>query len=135
MVVASSVDSAGVLQRQGFYNRPLGAPLQPGLECSSRVAVFGTGAAGCVVGGYACTLLSGSGYTEKVNVPVGQPLPVPTGVDLTEAPVLPEVTSTVRSIAVQTFPLRPGARAATQHAAPPRTWAALGSDAATKNRS
>ena len=44
-----------------------------------------------------CALLAGGGYAEKVAVPVGQVLPVPAGVSLTDAASFPEVACTVWS--------------------------------------
>lgn len=44
-----------------------------------------------------CALLSGGGYAEKVAVPAGQVLPVPTNLSLKDAASLPEVVCTVWS--------------------------------------
>ncbi|MDX3850389.1 NAD(P)H-quinone oxidoreductase [Streptomyces sp. AK02-01A] len=96
-VVASAVNRADLLQRQGFYDPPPGASLYPGLECSGRIAELGPGVSGWAVGDEVCALLAGGGYAEKVAVPVGQLLPVPEGVDLAEAAALPEVACTVWS--------------------------------------
>jgi putative PIG3 family NAD(P)H quinone oxidoreductase len=105
-VVASAVNRADVLQRQGFYNPPPGASPYPGLECSGRVAALGAGVSGWTVGDEVCGLLTGGGYAEKVAVPAGQLLPVPKGVDLVTAAALPEVTSTVWSNVFQVAHLR-----------------------------
>ncbi|MHA6761497.1 NAD(P)H-quinone oxidoreductase [Streptacidiphilus sp. PAMC 29251] len=107
-VVASAVNRADVLQRQGFYNPPPGASAYPGLECSGRIAALGAGVGGWAVGDEVCALLSGGGYAEKVAVPVGQLLPVPKGVDLVDAAALPEVTCTVWSNVFQVANIRPG---------------------------
>jgi putative PIG3 family NAD(P)H quinone oxidoreductase len=53
-------------------------------------------------------LLSGGGYAEKVAVPSGQLLPVPTGLSLQEAAALPEVACTVWSNIVHHDRLRKG---------------------------
>ncbi|MET9382034.1 NAD(P)H-quinone oxidoreductase [Streptomyces sp. NPDC002928] len=107
-VVASAVNRADILQRQGFYNPPPGASPYPGLECSGRVAALGTGVSGWKVGDEVCALLAGGGYAEKVVVPVGQLLPVPEGVDLRQAAALPEVVCTVWSNVFMIAHLRPG---------------------------
>src|SRR6059058_3667051 len=65
-VVASAVNRADVLQRQGFYNPPPGASPYPGLECSGRIAALGAGVSGWAVGDEVCALLAGGGYAEKV---------------------------------------------------------------------
>src|SRR5256884_7572246 len=94
-VVASAVNRADLMQRAGFYPPPPGAPPYPGLECSGRISALGEGVPGHRVGDEVCALLSGGGYAEKVAVPVGQLMPVPTG--LVESAALPEVACTVWS--------------------------------------
>jgi putative PIG3 family NAD(P)H quinone oxidoreductase len=107
-VVASAVNRADVLQRQGFYTPPPGASPYPGLECSGRIAALGPGVSGWAVGDPVCGLLAGGGYAEKVVVPAGQLLPVPEGIDLTRAAALPEVVCTVWSNVFMIAHLRPG---------------------------
>jgi putative PIG3 family NAD(P)H quinone oxidoreductase len=107
-VVASAVNRADLLQRQGHYDPPPGTSPYLGLECSGRVAALGDGVEGWAVGDEVCTLLTGGGYAEKVAVPAGQLLPLPTGVDLVDAAGLPEVTCTVWSNVFMLAGLRPG---------------------------
>ncbi|OII69361.1 NAD(P)H-quinone oxidoreductase [Streptomyces sp. CC77] len=107
-VAATAVNRADLLQRQGFYPPPPGAPVYPGLECSGRVAAVGPGATGWAVGDEVCALLAGGGYAEKVAVPAGQLLPVPNGVDVVTAAALPEVAATVWSNVFMVAHLRPG---------------------------
>ncbi|WP_329253876.1 NAD(P)H-quinone oxidoreductase [Streptomyces sp. NBC_01478] len=106
-VVASAVNRADIMQRQGFYNPPPGASLYPGLECSGRITEIGPGVSGWSVGDEVCALLAGGGYAEKVAVPAGQLLPVPAGVDLKQAAALPEVVCTVWSNVFMVAHLRP----------------------------
>ncbi|MEV7287797.1 NAD(P)H-quinone oxidoreductase [Streptomyces sp. NPDC093252] len=107
-VVASAVNRADILQRQGFYNPPPGASPHPGLECSGRISALGPGVSGWSVGDEVCALLAGGGYAGKVAVPAGQLLPVPAGVSLVHAAALPEVTCTVWSNVFMLAHLRPG---------------------------
>ncbi|MFE2531936.1 NAD(P)H-quinone oxidoreductase [Streptomyces sp. NPDC059371] len=107
-VVASAVNRADLLQRQGLYSPPPGASPYPGLECSGRVAAVGPGVIGWSAGDEVCALLSGGGYAQKVAVPAGQLLPVPTGLDVRQAAALPEVTCTVWSNVFMVAHLRPG---------------------------
>jgi NADPH:quinone reductase-like Zn-dependent oxidoreductase len=107
-VVASGVNRADTLQRQGFYPPPPGAPPYPGLECSGRIAVVGQDVTGWKAGDEVCALLSGGGYAEKVAVPAGQLLPVPEGIRLVAAAALPEVTCTVYANVFMLAGLRPG---------------------------
>ncbi len=107
-VVASAVNRADVLQRQGFYDPPAGATRVLGLECSGRVAALGEGVEGLEVGQEVCALLSGGGYAEQVAVPAGQVAPVPEGVDVVTAGGLMEVFCTVWSNVFMTAGLREG---------------------------
>jgi putative PIG3 family NAD(P)H quinone oxidoreductase len=100
-VVASAVNRADLLQRQGMYPPPPGASEIIGMECSGRVAALGAGVTAWSVGDEVCALLAGGGYAEKVAVPATQLLPVPSGVDLVSAAGLPEVACTVWSNVVQ----------------------------------
>ncbi|MDO9379908.1 MAG: NAD(P)H-quinone oxidoreductase [Nocardioidaceae bacterium] len=94
-VAAAGVNRADVMQRQGAYDPPAGATHVLGLECSGRVSAVGEGVEGFSVGDEVCALLSGGGYAEKVNVPVGQVARVPEGVSLVDAGGLVEVAATV----------------------------------------
>ncbi|MFF4891838.1 NAD(P)H-quinone oxidoreductase [Micromonospora chersina] len=107
-VRASAVNRADLLQRQGQYPPPPGAPAYPGLECAGVVAALGPGVTGWAVGDEVCALLAGGGYAERVAVPAGQLLPVPAGVDPVDAAALPEVACTVFSNVVQLARLAEG---------------------------
>ena len=96
-VAATAVNRADLLQRQGFYPPPPGAPAWLGLEASGTISAVGEGVKEWSVGDTACALLAGGGYAEKVAVPAGQLLPVPSGVSLVDAAALPEVACTVWS--------------------------------------
>jgi putative PIG3 family NAD(P)H quinone oxidoreductase len=109
-VVATAINRADTLQRQGFYPPPPGAPDVLGLECSGRVAALGEGVEGWSVGDEVCALLAGGGYAARVAVPVGQVMRVPAGVSLVEAAALPEVAATVWSNVFMTAHLREGER-------------------------
>jgi putative PIG3 family NAD(P)H quinone oxidoreductase len=109
-VVASAVNRADTLQRQGFYPPPPGASDVLGLECSGVVSAVGEGVEGWKPGDEACALLAGGGYAEQVAVPAGQLMPVPDGVDLATAASLPEVACTVWSNLFMVAGLRPGER-------------------------
>jgi len=94
-VAASGVNRADLMQRQGFYPPPPGAPPYPGLECSGRVRAVGAGVTSWRPGDAVCALLAGGGYAEQVAVPEGQLLPVPQNVDVTAAAAFPETACTV----------------------------------------
>ena len=109
-VVATAVNRADTLQRQGFYPPPPGASDIIGLECSGRVAELGEGVEGWSVGDEVCALLAGGGYAARVAAPLGQGMPVPTGVGRVEAAALPEVAATVWSNVFMTAHLQKGER-------------------------
>jgi putative PIG3 family NAD(P)H quinone oxidoreductase len=86
--VASAVNRADLLQRQGHYNPPPGASPYPGLEASGINTATGEPV---------CALLGGGGYAELVAVPEAHTLPIPAGLSVEEAAALPEVACTVWS--------------------------------------
>src|ERR1700752_3209704 len=69
---AAGLNWADLLQRQGFYPPPPGAPPYPGMECSGRVRAVGDQVTAWRPGDAVCALLSGGGYAEQVAVPEGQ---------------------------------------------------------------
>jgi putative PIG3 family NAD(P)H quinone oxidoreductase len=107
-VAATGINRADLLQRQGNYPPPHGAPPYLGMECSGTIAELGDGVAGWNVGDEVCALLAGGGYAELVAAPAGQLMPVPQGVSLVEAAALPETTCTVWSMAFGAGRLQPG---------------------------
>jgi putative PIG3 family NAD(P)H quinone oxidoreductase len=107
-VAATAVNRADVLQRQGRYPPPPGAPQYLGLECAGVVRSVGAKVTGWSVGDAACALLAGGGYAEQVAVPAGQLMPVPGGLDLVTAATLPEAACTVWSNLVSVGGLRAG---------------------------
>lgn len=107
-VVASAVNRADLLQRQGHYPPPPGASDVLGLECSGTIAEVGEGVEGWKVGDAVCALLAGGGYAEKVAVPAVQLLPVPSEVEPVAAAALPEVACTVWSNVVMQAGLSEG---------------------------
>ena len=107
-VAAAGLNRADLLQRQGLYPPPPGAPAYPGMECSGRISQLGSDVTGWQVGDEVCALLAGGGYAERVAVPAGQVLPVPAGISLIDAAALPEVACTVHSNVVTLADLAPG---------------------------
>ena len=96
-VAAAGVNRPDVVQRQGFYPPPPGAPSIPGLEVAGEVVALGEDADPALLGAEVCALVSGGGYAEYCAAPAGQCLPVPDGFSLVEAAALPETFFTVWS--------------------------------------
>lgn len=107
-VTAAGVNRADLIQRQGHYPPPPGAPPYPGLEAAGRIIAVGEAVSGWRPGDAACALLSGGGYAERVAVPAGQLLPIPEGLSLVEAAGLPEVACTVQANVFSLAGLRSG---------------------------
>jgi putative PIG3 family NAD(P)H quinone oxidoreductase len=107
-IVATAVNRADLLQRQGRYPPPEGSPPYPGLECSGVVAAVGPDVTTWSVGDEVVALLGGGGYAERVLAPVGQVMPCPEGVNLVAAAALPEVSCTVWSNVFMLAGLRHG---------------------------
>lgn len=107
-VAASGVNYPGVMQRQGRYPPPPGAPDVPGLEVAGTIVAAGADVEGWRVGDEVCALVSGGGYAEYCSAPAPQCLPVPAGMDLTHAAAVPETAFTVWTNLFERARLMPG---------------------------
>ena len=96
-VTATAVNRADLLQRQGHYPPPPGASDILGLECSGTISSVGAAISLDHIGEKVVALLAGGGYAQKVAVPIGQVMSVPTGLSLVESAALPEAACTVWS--------------------------------------
>ena len=94
-VEAAGVNRPDILQRQGIYPPPEGASEIPGLEIAGVVVALGAGVTRFSVGEKVCALVPGGGYAEFCPVHESNALPVPQGLDMTEAAALPETFFTV----------------------------------------
>ena len=93
-VAAAGINRPDVMQREGRYPPPSGAPSIPGLEVAGEVVAGGDGGR---IGEQVCALIAGGGYAEYAAVPESLCLPVPSGLSLVEAAALPETLLTVWS--------------------------------------
>ncbi|KAI3832944.1 hypothetical protein MKW98_025828 [Papaver atlanticum] len=107
-IEATALNRADTVQRKGSYPPPPGASTYPGLECSGIIEAVGNDVTRWKIGDQVCALLSGGGYAEKVAVPAGQVLPIPSGVSLKDAAGFPEVACTVWSTVFMTSRLTSG---------------------------
>jgi putative PIG3 family NAD(P)H quinone oxidoreductase len=94
-VAAAGVNRPDVLQRKGGYAPPPGTTSIPGLEIAGEVVVLGEGVGRELLGQPVCALVSGGGYAEYCVAPVGQCLPVPDALLMSEAAAVPETLFTV----------------------------------------
>lgn len=91
-VRAAGVNRPDLLQRLGFYPPPPGAPATLGLEVAGEVVA---GAGRWKAGDRITALLGGGGYAEYAVVDARHALPIPAGLDFTQAAGLPETVFTV----------------------------------------
>ncbi|WP_315763017.1 NAD(P)H-quinone oxidoreductase [Sphingomonas sp. Y38-1Y] len=94
-VAAAGVNRPDVLQRQGGYAPPPGAPSIPGLEIAGEVVAVGEGVEPALIGQPMCALVAGGGYAEYCVAPAGQCLSVPESLSMVEAAAIPETLFTV----------------------------------------
>jgi NADPH2:quinone reductase len=107
-VAAAGVNRPDVMQRQGLYPPPAGAPDIPGLEIAGQVAAVGAGVTRWKVGDAVCALVAGGGYAEYCVAHESHALPVPTGLSMAEASAVPETFFTVWSNVFERAGLRSG---------------------------
>lgn len=94
-VAAAGVNRPDVMQRQGLYPPPPGAPEWPGLEVAGRVAAVGEDARRFAVGDRVMALVPGGGYAEFATVAESNAIMVPAAMSLIEAAGFPETFFTV----------------------------------------
>lgn len=94
-VDAAGVNRPDIMQRQGMYPPPPGAPDIPGLEVAGRVVRIGERASRWKINDRVCALVAGGGYAEYATAPDEQCLPIPGELSMAEAASLPETFFTV----------------------------------------
>jgi len=94
-IAAAGVNRPDVVQRQGHYPPPPGAPDILGLEIAGEVVAAGPGAGRFQVGAPVMALVAGGGYAEYAVVHESNALQVPAGLSMTEAAAVPETYFTV----------------------------------------
>lgn len=109
-VAAAGINRADLLQRAGLYPPPEDASPIMGLEVSGTVVAVGAGVSDWQPGDPVCALTHGGGYADLALAPEGQCLPVPAGLDISEAAALPEALLTVWHNIFQRAAMRAGER-------------------------
>jgi len=94
-VEAAGVNRPDLMQRQGVYPPPPGAPSTLGLEVAGRVARVGGGVGRWHEGDAVVALLGGGGYAQYAAVDARHVLPLPRGLDAIHGAALPETVFTV----------------------------------------
>jgi NADPH2:quinone reductase len=93
-VAAAGVNRPDVMQRQGKYPPPPGAPDIPGLEIAGEVVALGTGVKRWKIGDRVFALVAGGGYAEYCLAHESHALPL-SGLPMVEAAAIPETFFTV----------------------------------------
>lgn len=94
---AAALNRADLMQREGDYPPPPGAPEWMGLEISGEIVQIGNMAkekSKWKIGDKVCALLGGGGYAEYVAVKYDMLMPVPENCTMVEAAAIPEAFAT-----------------------------------------
>lgn len=110
-VASAGINAADLMQRQGLYPAPPGAPADiPGLEFAGQVVALGADASGLAVGDRVMAITGGGGQAERVAIPASTALRVPDGVPWDQAGGFPEAFSTAYDALFAQAGLRAGER-------------------------
>ena len=96
-ISAAALNRADLMQREGDYPPPPGAPDWMGLEISGVITEIGSIAkekSAFKVGDKVCALLGGGGYAEYAAVKYDMLMPVPKNCSMIEAAAIPEAFAT-----------------------------------------
>lgn len=96
-IEAAGINRADLLQRDGGYPPPPGAPEWMGLEIAGHVIELGEEAkkkSALKVGDRVCALLGGGGYAQYVSVKYDMLMPIPKNCTIVQAAALPEAFAT-----------------------------------------
>jgi len=94
-IAAAGVNRPDVMQREGKYPPPPGAPDIPGLEIAGEVVALGDGVQRWKSGDKVTALVPGGGYAEYMTVHESNALPVIAPLSMVEAAAIPETFFTV----------------------------------------
>ncbi|MCB2228827.1 MAG: NAD(P)H-quinone oxidoreductase [Desulfarculaceae bacterium] len=90
-VKAVGVNRADTLQRKGLYPPPKGESEIMGLELAGEVVALGSGCSLCTVGESVFSIVSGGAYAEYCAMDERLAMPIPEGLDYTQAAGMAEV--------------------------------------------
>ncbi|MGF1468682.1 MAG: NAD(P)H-quinone oxidoreductase [Sandaracinaceae bacterium] len=110
-VAAAGLNRADLMQRQGVYPAPSGVPADvPGLEYAGRVAAVGPGVGLHATGDRVMGIVGGGAMATHLVAHEREVLPVPEGIELTEAAAIPEAFLTAYDAVFLQAGLAPGER-------------------------
>jgi NADPH2:quinone reductase len=106
-VHASALNRADLLQRQGKYPAPPGAPSNiPGLEIAGEIADLGPGATRWKVGDRVFGIIGGGGHAEFAVIHESELAPIPRNLDWAAAAAVPEAFITAHDALVTLASMR-----------------------------
>ena len=94
-VVGAGINRPDIIERAGFYPPPKGASNVLGLEVSGIISEVGKELDNNFIGNEVCALLTGGGYAEYAKCHISTVMPVPKGISLLHACIIPETFFTV----------------------------------------
>ncbi len=110
-VHSAGLNGADMLQKQGHYPAPPGAPKDiPGLELAGEVVGLGTEATRFALGDRIMSVVGGGGQAELAVIHEREAMAIPSTVDWPEAGGLPEVFTTAHDAVFTQAGLRVGER-------------------------
>jgi NADPH2:quinone reductase len=107
-VAAAGLNRADLMQAEGHYPPPPGAPATLGMEVAGEIVQIGAGVTGWKEGDAVCALLTGGGYAAFALASAACLLPVPHKLDPVHAAALPEAHFTVWTNLMDGARLQPG---------------------------
>lgn len=107
-VAAAGINRPDILQREGKYPPPPGAPTTPGLEVAGTICALGANCQRFKIGDDVLALVSGGGYGQYCVAAEANTLPVPAGLSMAEAGGLAETFFTVWTNVFDRAGLKPG---------------------------
>jgi NADPH:quinone reductase len=111
-VRAAGLNAADLLQRQGLYPAPPGAPADiPGMELAGEVLIAGIGCRTFQPGDRVMAVVGGGAQAQRAVVPERTALPVPDGIEWAAAGGFPETFTTAHDALFTQCDLRLGERA------------------------
>jgi tumor protein p53-inducible protein 3 len=105
---ATALNRLDLMQREGNYPVPPGAPETLGVEMAGEVVGWGEEVHGWTQGTRVCALLLGGGYAEYTTVPSGMAIPLPDHLTFEQGAAIPEVFLTAYLNLFQLGELREG---------------------------
>ena len=90
-VNVASINRADLLQREGSYPPPEGAPEWMGLEVAGEIVELGKDVTNWEIGDKVCALLPSGGYAQYVCAPWDMCMPIPKNFSPEQAAAIPEV--------------------------------------------